>query len=225
MKQEHTEKTGSWMLLAGFLKGSLHLFIYSMLCAGAVSFLDMLGPRVISFTVDSVIGDRPASLPAPLKAWADQGGITWLRGKPWRVAVIVAGIALAAAVFRFLFRYFNAVAAQQLVQTMRERLYRKIIGLPYSWHGRNAAGDIIQRCTSDVETIKVFVSEQLTSLVRVIVLIVLAMAFMWMIDPVMTAAASVYIPVIIGYSLFFYVRSDLDCSRIPPTMKASANSA
>ena len=206
MKQEHTEKTGSWMLLAGFLKGSLHLFIYSMLCAGAVSFLDMLGPRVISFTVDSVIGDRPASLPAPLKAWADQGGITWLRGKPWRVAVIVAGIALAAAVFRFLFRYFNAVAAQQLVQTMRERLYRKIIGLPYSWHGRNAAGDIIQRCTSDVETIKVFVSEQLTSLVRVIVLIVLAMAFMWMIDPVMTAAASVYIPVIIGYSLFFYSR-------------------
>ena len=48
--------------------------------------------------------------------------------------------------------------------------YEKIEHLPYAWHGENSTGDIIQRCTSDVETVKDFVSEQLTSLVRVVVL-------------------------------------------------------
>ena len=91
-----------------------------------------------------------------------------------------------------------------MVKRMRDSLYAKIQNVPYAWHGANSAGDIIQRCTSDVETIKVFVSEQLTSLVRVIVLIVLAVRFMLGINTEMTAAASLFIPVVIGYSLFFY---------------------
>ena len=206
MENAKKNRSGSWPLLAQFLQGSTHLFVTSMLCAAMVSLLDMLGPRVISFAVDSVIGSREAQLPAPLAAWARQGGIAYLREKPWRIALIVAGIAFAGALFRFLFRYFNAMAAERMVQTMRGQLYRRISYLPYAWHGENAAGDIIQRCTSDVETIKVFVSEQLTSLVRVIVLLFLAMLFMGMIDPVMMAAASVYIPVIVCYSLFFYSR-------------------
>lgn len=51
-----------------------------------------------------------------------------------------------------------------------------------------------------------FVSEQLTSLIRVIILIILAIYFMAGIDTKMTAAAAVFIPVVIGYSLFFYAR-------------------
>ena len=78
--------------------------------------------------------------------------------------------------------------------------------LPYAWHGANSTGDIIQRCTSDVETVKVFISEQLTSLIRVIVLIAMAIRFMWGIDPFMTKIASIFIPVVIGYSLFFYAK-------------------
>ena len=208
MVKNHKVKRGSgrWALLRLFLRGSLPLFACSMLCAALVSFLDMLGPRVISFTVDSVIGNKAPALPAPLMRWAEGGGVVYLRSNPWAMALAVTVIALAAAIFRFLFRYLNTAAAERMVQTMRDKLYRKIICLPYAWHGSNSTGDIIQRCTSDVETVKVFVSEQLTSLVRVVVLIVLAMVFMVMIDPLMTAAASVYIPVIIAYSMFFYSR-------------------
>ena len=42
---------------------------------------------------------------------------------------------------------------------MRDELYAHIQKLPYKWHAENSTGDIIQRCTSDVESIKVFVSE------------------------------------------------------------------
>ena len=194
-------------LIIYFLRGSAGLFLLSMVFASAVSFLDMVLPRIISFTVDSVIADKAPDLPASVLACLERiGGVPRLREAPVLIAVIVIAVALAAAVCRFLFRCLNEMAAQRFVKRMRDNLYGKIQRLPYAWHGANSTGDIIQRCTSDVETIKVFVSEQLTSLVRVIVLIALAVRFMAGIDGTMTAAASLFIPVVIGYSLFFYAK-------------------
>lgn len=197
----------SLSLIAYFLRGSLGFFLLSMAFAALVSFLDMILPAMISFTVDSVIADKAPDLPASLLACLDAaGGIGRLRANPVLIAAAVVAVAFMAACFRFLFRYFNEVAAERFVKRMRDEIYAKILRLPYSWYGANSTGDIIQRCTSDVETIKVFVSEQLTSLIRVIILIILAIYFMAGIDTKMTAAAAVFIPVVIGYSLFFYAR-------------------
>lgn len=197
----------SLSLIAYFLRGSAGFFLLSMAFAALVSFLDMVLPAMISFTVDSVIADKAPDLPASLLACLDaMGGIGRLRANPVLIAAAVMAVAFMAACFRFLFRYFNEVAAERFVKRMRDEIYAKILRLPYSWYGANSTGDIIQRCTSDVETIKVFVSEQLTSLIRVIILIILAIYFMAGIDTKMTAAAAVFIPVVIGYSLFFYAR-------------------
>ena len=194
-------------LIRYFLKGSIGVFVLSMVFASAVSFLDMVLPRIISFTVDSVIADKAPDLPAFVVVRLEAaGGVELLRRRPVLIAAAVLAVALTGAIFRYLFRYFNEVAAERFVKKMRDSLYGKIQRLPYAWHGRNSTGDIIQRCTSDVETIKVFVSEQLTSLVRVIVLIALAVSFMAGINGTMTAAASLFIPIVIGYSLFFYAK-------------------
>lgn len=194
-------------LVTYFLKGSTGFFLLSMLFASAVSFLDMVLPGMISFTVDSVIGDKTPNLPASVLLWFEKaGGVELLRRRPVLIAVSVITVALTGAVFRFMFRYFNEVAAERFVKRIRDELLAKILRLPYAWHGANSTGDIIQRCTSDVETVKVFISEQLTSLIRVVVLIAMAIRFMWMIDPVMTGIASIFIPVVIGYSLFFYAK-------------------
>ena len=194
-------------LIRYFLKGSIGVFVLSMVFASVVSFLDMVLPRIISFTVDSVIADKAPDLPAFVVVRLEAaGGVELLRSRPVLIAAAVLAVALTGAIFRYLFRYFNEVAAERFVKKMRDSLYGKIQRLPYAWHGRNSTGDIIQRCTSDVETIKVFVSEQLTSLVRVIVLIALAVSFMAGINGTMTAAASLFIPIVIGYSLLFYAK-------------------
>lgn len=194
-------------LIIYFLSGSIGIFLLSMVFASAVSFLDMILPRMISFTIDSVIGKRAPDLPAPFLAYLDsKGGVEFIRQNPALIAVSVLAVALTGALCRFLFRLFNEIAAEKFVKRMRDNLFEKIMCLPFAWHGANSTGDIIQRCTSDVETIKVFVSEQLTSLVRVVVLIVLAIRFMSGINGTMTAAASLFIPVVIGYSLFFFAK-------------------
>ena len=163
-REKKQEFESSLSLIAYFLRGSKGIFLLSMAFAAIVSLLEMIIPRMISFTVDSVIADKAPDLPASLLACLDKiGGIALLRRFPVLIAAAVTAAALLAALFRFLFRFFNEAAAEKFVKRMRDELYAKILKLPYSWHGVNSTGDLIQRCTSDVETIKVFVSEQLSS--------------------------------------------------------------
>ena len=61
-------------LILYFMKGSIRFFVMSAVFAAMVSLLDMLRPRVISFTVDSVIGTEAPDLPAFVLHLIDRGG-------------------------------------------------------------------------------------------------------------------------------------------------------
>lgn len=197
-------KTG---MVAYFLQRSIRWFVLAVIFAMLVSAFDLVNPKIIGWTVDSVLGDKASDMPAVFNGWVESiGGTAFLREHLWYIALLVVGIALISAACRYLFNLFNSMGAERLVKTMRDRLFSHIEHLPFTWHQENRTGDIIQRCTSDVETIKNFLSQQLTGLFRVIILIVLAMYFMWTIHPLLTLVSAVFIPIIVGYSFFFHSR-------------------
>lgn len=188
-----------------FMRGSWRFFLLSFIFACLVALLDLANPKLIGYTVDSIIGHGSSDLPGPLLLLMEAfGGSEFLRAHPLAIAGIVVIVALAAALSRYLFRLMNSFGGEKLVCRMRDTLFDHILHLPYSWHRENQTGDIIQRCTSDVETIKGFLSERLTSLIRILLLIALAVYFMCGISVKMTIAAGVFIPLIVGYSFFFH---------------------
>ena len=188
-----------------FMKGSWRYFLLSFVFACLVAVLDLANPKLIGYTVDSVIGHESSDLPGPLLLWLNAlGGPDYFRAHPAAIAGIVVTIAFAAAASRYLFRLLNSFGGEKLVCRMRDTLFDHILHLPYTWHRENNTGDIIQRCTSDVETIKGFLSERVTSLIRILLLIGLALYFMCGIDGRLTAAAGVFIPIMVGYSFFFH---------------------
>lgn len=194
-------------LLMFFLKGSKRWFGLSALLALAVSMLDFVNPKIIGYAVDALIGashNRAASLTE--LALDRLGGPAFISGQLELVALIVVGVALLCAVCRYLFKISNARGAEMLLRTMRDRLFDHLMRLPYAWHGTQQTGDIIQRCTSDVETIKRFVAERLTSLFRISVMLLLALWYMYGIHPRLTLAAFLFIPVIVFYSYVFHHR-------------------
>lgn len=192
-------------LILFFLNGSKRYFIGAIFFACLVSLLDLIDPKIISFTVDTVLGDSKTTIPTFIENIINSfGGITWLKSHLGVIALCVIGVSIIAALCRFLFNLCNTKGAEKLVHTMRNELFDHILHLPFSWHSENQTGDIIQRCTSDVEQIKIFLSEQLTLLFRFIILIVLAIYFMFTINVKLTLVASIFIPIIVGYSLFFH---------------------
>ena len=190
-----------------FLRGSKVYFGLSILFACLVSLLELINPRIIAFTVDSVIDHKDVVLPELIQNCVDKvGGIAFLRHNLWIIAIVVVIVALLAVSCRYFFQSFTAMGSEKLVKTMRDDLFTHIMHLPFKWHSENHTGDIIQRCTSDVDTIKGFLSEQLIYLVRIIILIVLVLFFMFSINVKLALATSTFIPIIVGYSFFFHAK-------------------
>ena len=167
----------------------------------------MIMPQLIRTTVDSIIGTKELELPSYIMQSVDAlGGVTYFRENIWVIGLLIIVIAIGNAIFRYVFNLFNAKGAEALVRTMRNRLFSHIQRLPFSWHMKNQTGDIIQRCTSDVEMIKNFISEQLTSVFRILILISMSIYFMFSMNVKLAAMTVVFIPIISLYSFFFHSR-------------------
>jgi len=192
-------------LLWHFLEGSKGLFAVSILCAGITALADMIQPQIIRAAVDCALGGKEGDFPRFVMALVDSvGGFAYLGKNLWIMALAVVAVAGVQVVSQYAFRVFNTKASETLVKTMRDRLFSHIQRLPFGWHMKNKTGDIIQRCTSDIDTMKNFVSEQLTSVFRIVLLLVLSVSFMASMHPLLTLIAMIPTPVIILYSFHFF---------------------
>ena len=192
-------------LVKEFLKGSKWYFAISILGILLANGLDMLTPQIIRTTVDSVIGHEPLEVPFFVENLVEQiGGITYLKTHLWVIGIVITLVALAGAVCRYVNTYFNSKGTERFVRTMRDRLFSHIQRLPFSWHMKHQTGDIIQRCTSDVDMIKNFVSEQMTAVFRIVMMIVLSLWFMYAMNPKLTLVAATFVPIVVGYSTIFH---------------------
>ena len=192
-------------LLWGLLCGSKRFFVMSIAASFLVAACDMLLPQIIRATIDSVIGDEELIVPALISNLIDRaGGLDALSQKIWLIALLVAIVGALQALFRYLTITNNTRGGEILLKSMRDRLFSHIQRLPFSWHTKNQTGDIIQRCTSDVDVIKSFVSEQLTSVFRITILIVFSLFCMFAMDLRLALIVALSVPVIVGYSAYFY---------------------
>lgn len=193
-------------LLGYFLKGSVLLFVSVVVFSFLVTLTNVIVPKIIGFTIDCVLRDLP--VPEKYKGLvALAGGVEYLKANIWVIAVIITAIAALTLVFHYCRMYFNTWANQSLMQRMRNELFTHIQRLPLEWHNSHNTGDIIQRCTSDADTISNFVSNQILSLFRIVLLLVISVTFMFITDARLAAVALAFVPLLTGYSLFFYFKA------------------
>ena len=82
-----------------FLRGSKGYFGLSILFACLVSLFELINPKIIAFTVDSVIDHKEVVLPEGIQKCIDViGGIDFLRHNLWVIAIIVIIVALLAKI-------------------------------------------------------------------------------------------------------------------------------
>lgn len=203
MKKQDSHRSNGRLLLE-FMRGSKLLFLVGILTSLAVTAADMLNPQLIRFTVDKVLRDESGEVPSYVSVIVEaMGGADAIRAGLWKMALLIVCVALAAGVFRYLQRIFNTKASETLVEHMRNMLYEKIQSLPFAWHMKNKTGDIIQRCTSDVDMVKNFLSEQLMSILRIVIQVTVSLVVMYGMDTKLALAATLTLPVIFAYSAIF----------------------
>jgi ATP-binding cassette subfamily B protein len=88
-------------------------------------------------------------------------------------AVLVVGMSLLLfQIFRGTLMFFDGFnkgkLAENIAYDMRNKMYSHIQELPFSYHSNVDTGDLIQRCTSDIDTIKSFLSSQLPQILYIL---------------------------------------------------------
>ena len=191
--------------MSSFLDGSKRWFLAAILSTVGLALTNMLTPQIVRVTVDSVLGSEPFDLPPFLADLLNRlGGAEVLREKLWMIGIVIVGIAVFGFAFFYGSRVFNTKAAETLVKTMRDKVFRHLLALPDDWYGKNRTGDIIQRCTSDINMVKDFLSEQLVSVFRIVVMLALSLFFMFSLHVGLTLIALAGVPVLLTTSLIFH---------------------
>ena len=205
MNPKKQKKENNFPLMAKFLKGNLLFFATALLCSVLSTVCNSLTPQVISVTVDSVLGTEDYTLPAALRAFTS---LDWLRENPGQTLLLAAGAIILASLIgglgNFGTRTATARGSEGFVKGLRDALYSHIQRLPFSWHVGHNTGEIIQRCTSDVEVIRNFFTNQLLEVIRIVFMIVYYMVIMFSMDWRIALISAVFIPVVLLYSGIFY---------------------
>ena len=207
MKSKETtqQKREKLSLLWKFMKGAKRYFLVTVLAAGVTALADMLQPQIIRAAVDCALGGKDGDFPPFVMNMVNSiGGFAYLGKHLWIMALAILVVAFFQVVSQYTFRVYNTKASETLVKTMRDQLYSHIQRLPFSWYMKNRTGDIIQRCTSDIDTTKNFLSEQLTHVFRIALLLILSLSFMASMHGVLTLIALIPMPLIIAYSIRFH---------------------
>ena len=189
-----------------FMKGTRLKYIGSILTVVIAVAVAFISPLLLSEIIDSVIGTtKPLSLPAPIQGWLDaRGGRDFLVNNMWIVALVLVGINVLNGLVMFLRGKWTAQASESIAEKMRNRLYRHLQTLPYDYHVKAATGDLIQRCTSDVETVRRFLSGQLVEIFRAVFMLVIALVIMLNMNVKMTLVSLMLVPILFLYGMVFF---------------------
>ncbi len=179
----------------------------------------MMEPRVIQLAVDKVIvffvsggnkdipaGDSISVFLSSILPELKMGNLT--------IILIYLGIMfLILAVFRgvtmFASSAISASSTEKAVKRLKDRLFAHIQRLPMEYHSKTPTGELIQRCTGDVETIYKFSSMQVVESLRMFSLLVFAFGMMASINLTYAFIGICMFPIVIGASVYFFKKESL----------------
>ena len=170
-----------------------------------------LVPLVGAVTIDYAVAGKlvAADLGRPLRALlAGLGGPENLRGHLWLAPAAMVVLTALGGVFAYLKGRHAAIASDDIARRLKNDLYDHLNHLPAVYHDQADTGDLVQRCTSDVETLRQFLAVQVMELANAALLAAVALPLMLALSPRMTAVSFALIGplVIYGYVYFGQVK-------------------
>lgn len=176
-------------LVRRFFDGSKGYFAAAVAASLATTVLNALTPQIFRFSIDSVLG-------------SDQYG--YLADHLWILSLLLIAVAVLSGISQYICRSNTAMAGENFAKNIRDALFVHVQKLPMEWHDQNQTGDIIQRCTSDVEVIRNFVVTQLLEVFRTVFLVVTSFVMMLYMNVKLSLVVLAFVPVVVLYSAVFY---------------------
>lgn len=197
----------SFRLLMKSMKGNKLLYFGAILSVALATAFTLAGPLVLRFSIDSVIGDTPMDLPVWVEnAVASIGGRSLLVKNLWICSIVLLILTMGRGVFIYLRGKWSAIASESIAKNIREELYDHLQHLSYEYHVKAETGDLIQRCTSDIETIRRFLAVQFVEIGNAVFMLTLVIGVMLSLNVKLTMIAMTVVPIIFVAAVIFFIK-------------------
>ena len=203
VKNDRINLTGLWGMMRED-RGTFALALASLVVAACLLYLVPLIPQAV---IDGVLGDEPERITDAsrrLVGW--MGGREHVREHLWIPLVWIAIIAGLAGVATYGRQRWSAKASQNAAKRIRDRLQDRVQRIELRRFDQLDSGDLLQRCTSDVDTTQTFLSMQAVEVGRALVMFLVPLPIMFATDWRMAVAAIWLIPIILWFSLHYLGR-------------------
>ena len=165
---------GFWRLMTGYRT----TYLVSTASMGLAAILNTLTFLLIRYFVDQYL---------------DAGNRTW---PLWTIVAGFLGLALAQGVFTFNSRRLAARTAEGIARRLRNYLYDHIQRLPFVYHDKTQTGELLQRATSDVDTIRRFFADQAIEAGRIVMLFTVNFIALLYLDVPLAWFSIIVVPVV-----------------------------
>ncbi len=193
-----------------FMNGYKWIYLLAMISILISQIFTTISPLIIRTSIDNIIGDQIIVNPI-IKTIVDiLGGKDFLRERIWIIGILI----VLVAIFRGIFLYFkNTLAsksAENTTKKIRDSLYDHIQRLPYKYHVSSDTGELIQKCTSDVETIRKFLAIQLVEVAGSLFMLFFILYIMFGINTKMALVSTIVLPITFLFSYVFFKKVKRD---------------
>jgi ATP-binding cassette, subfamily B, bacterial len=168
--------------------------------------LTLIAPLLFAFLIDNVINLEPIT--ASWLIWYSNlfGGVDRIRLNLWLAALMIILVNLFIFVLMYLRGRLNGVISERYVEKLRNDLFEHLQYFPYHAHVNAKSGDLIQRCTSDVDTIRRFLAGQVAELVYAISMAIIALIILIQINVRLALIATISLPFLVIFAYVFFMR-------------------
>lgn len=179
-------------------------FLWALIATIMMVIIGFLTPLLLSEIVDSILGSEPFTMPDFLmNPINDLGGRDFLRQNLWIPALALILMNIVNGVFTFIKGRSSAIASENIARKLRNDLYRHLQHLPFAYHVKAQAGELIQRCTSDVDTIRRFLAVQVMEVVNTVLMVVIAMSILLPRSVPITLYSLILVPPLFCFATWF----------------------
>ena len=205
---DETAKTPSggklvWRLTSGYRS----LYVWAAVALFLSTLFQFIIPLVGSATIDFALSDqegRQSDLLGGIIAL--MGGPETVSGRLWIPALTMAAFAVLGGPFNYFQKLASAKASDGICKRLKDQLYNHIQRLDSRYIDQSQTGDLVQRCTSDIETMRIFLAAHVVEIGRAVILIVAVLPIMLSMHVGLTIVSMALIPFIVAYSYIYIKR-------------------
>lgn len=187
----------------------LYLILLAIFTASFV-MLNLIQPMIFAFVIDNIINLDP--IDNSFFNWVASvfGGVDYIRNNLWIAGLLVLFTATLAALSVFLRTRINGVMSENVAFNIKNRLFDHLMHLPYKYYVSSKSGDLIQRGTSDIDTIRRLFAGQISEFIYAVSIVSISFVIMINKNIKLALIAAILLPIIFSFAIIFFIKVQKD---------------